>query len=124
MLQDEHYDGGITEHTALTVKNATPNDMGSYKCILENGAGSSVSEDAVEVSVFCTYCSFLSQQSFCQIYTHIHIEERSERSMELIFKCYRTCFFCFINNHELLNHKHLLRSNHVSIFKNIIKKIH
>lgn len=55
MLNEEHYDGGITEQTALTVKNATPSDMGSYKCILENNAGSTVSEDAVQVSIFCTY---------------------------------------------------------------------
>ncbi|KAL6435119.1 hypothetical protein ACFW04_005310 [Cataglyphis niger] len=52
VLNEEHYDGGITEQTALTVKNATPSDMGSYKCILENNAGSSVSDDDVEVSVF------------------------------------------------------------------------
>ncbi|XP_011878933.1 PREDICTED: hemicentin-1 isoform X2 [Vollenhovia emeryi] len=51
-LNEEHYDGGITEQTALTVKNATPSDMGSYKCILENNAGSTASEDAVQVSVF------------------------------------------------------------------------
>jgi len=56
VLNEEHYDGGITEQTALTVKNATPSDMGSYKCNLENNAGSSISEDAVQVSVFCTYC--------------------------------------------------------------------
>ncbi|XP_032685634.1 hemicentin-1 isoform X2 [Odontomachus brunneus] len=52
VLNDDHYDGGITEQTTLTVKNATPSDMGSYKCILENNAGSTVSEDVVEVSVF------------------------------------------------------------------------
>ncbi|EFN82322.1 Titin [Harpegnathos saltator] len=52
VLNDDHYDGGITEQTALTVKNATPSDMGSYKCILENNAGSTASEDIVEVSVF------------------------------------------------------------------------
>ncbi|KAH0948157.1 hypothetical protein HN011_006125, partial [Eciton burchellii] len=52
VLNDDHYDGGITEQTALTVKNATSSDMGSYKCILENDVASSVSEDIVEVSVF------------------------------------------------------------------------
>ncbi|XP_039305895.1 hemicentin-1 isoform X7 [Solenopsis invicta] len=52
VLNEEHYDGGITEQTALTVKNATPSDMGSYKCILENNAGATVSDDAVQVSVF------------------------------------------------------------------------
>ncbi|XP_067209557.1 hemicentin-2 isoform X9 [Linepithema humile] len=52
VLNDEHYDGGITEQTALTVKNATPNDMGFYKCILQNNAGISISEQTVEVSVF------------------------------------------------------------------------
>ncbi|XP_012531938.2 hemicentin-1 isoform X2 [Monomorium pharaonis] len=52
VLNEEHYDGGITEQTALTVKNATPSDMGSYKCILENNAGTTVSDDAVHVSVF------------------------------------------------------------------------
>ncbi|XP_024889774.1 hemicentin-1 isoform X4 [Temnothorax curvispinosus] len=52
VLNEEHYDGGISEQTALTVKNATPSDMGSYKCILENSAGSTVSEDTVQVSVF------------------------------------------------------------------------
>lgn len=52
VLNEEHYDGGITEQTALTVKNATPSDMGSYKCILENNAGPTISEDAVQVSVF------------------------------------------------------------------------
>ncbi|KAG5331057.1 HMCN2 protein, partial [Acromyrmex charruanus] len=52
VLNEEHYDGGITEQTALTVKNATPSDMGSYKCILENNAGPTVSEATVQVSVF------------------------------------------------------------------------
>ncbi|XP_018054355.1 PREDICTED: hemicentin-1 isoform X1 [Atta colombica] len=52
VLNEEHYDGGITEQTALTVKNATPSDMGSYKCILENNAGPTISEATVQVSVF------------------------------------------------------------------------
>ncbi|XP_068965914.1 hemicentin-2 isoform X1 [Bombus flavifrons] len=51
VLTDDHYEGGITEQTALTVKNATPSDMGSYKCVLENNIGSSTSEDIVQVSV-------------------------------------------------------------------------
>lgn len=77
MLQDEHYDGGITENTALTVKNATPKDMGSYKCNLQNSAGPSVSEDAVEVSVFCTYCShFSSQRSLSNIYVYTYMHSK------------------------------------------------
>ncbi|XP_076393666.1 neuromusculin isoform X8 [Megachile rotundata] len=52
VLTDDHYEGGITEQTALTVKNATPSDMGSYRCTLYNNVGSSVSEDTVQVSVF------------------------------------------------------------------------
>lgn len=55
VLTDDHYEGGITEQTALTVKNATPSDMGSYKCVLENNIGSSTSEDIVQVSVLCKY---------------------------------------------------------------------
>ncbi|KZC13798.1 Hemicentin-2, partial [Dufourea novaeangliae] len=51
VLTDDHYEGGITEQTALTVKNASANDMGTYKCILENNVNASVSEDVVEVSV-------------------------------------------------------------------------
>ncbi|OAD61864.1 B-cell receptor CD22 [Eufriesea mexicana] len=51
VLKDDHYEGGITEETALTVKNATSNDMGSYKCVLDNNVGTSTSEDSVQVSV-------------------------------------------------------------------------
>ncbi|CAL7940716.1 unnamed protein product [Xylocopa violacea] len=50
-LNNDHYEGGITEQTALTVKNATPSDMGSYKCVIENNVGASTSEDFVDVSV-------------------------------------------------------------------------
>ncbi|XP_076242835.1 neuromusculin isoform X2 [Calliopsis andreniformis] len=51
VLNEDHYEGGITEQTALTVKNASSSDMGTYKCILDNNVGSSASEDVVEVSV-------------------------------------------------------------------------
>nr|XP_034174880.1 uncharacterized protein LOC117601811 isoform X7 [Osmia lignaria] len=51
VVTDDHYEGGITEQTALTVKNATLSDMGSYRCILHNNVGPSVSEDVVEVNV-------------------------------------------------------------------------
>lgn len=51
VLTDDHYEGGITEQTALTVKNATPSDMGTYKCVLENNVAASTSEDVVQVSV-------------------------------------------------------------------------
>ncbi|XP_033342892.1 neuromusculin isoform X3 [Megalopta genalis] len=50
-LTEDHYEGGITEQTALTVKNATASDMGTYKCILDNKVGTSVSDDVVEVNV-------------------------------------------------------------------------
>ncbi|XP_043491381.1 hemicentin-2 isoform X2 [Polistes fuscatus] len=49
--EDEHYEGGSTENTALTVKNATATDMGSYKCILENSVGATSSKESVNVSV-------------------------------------------------------------------------
>lgn len=55
VLNDDHYEGGITEQTALTVKNATSSDMGSYKCVLDNNVGASTSEDIVQVSVLCEY---------------------------------------------------------------------
>ncbi|XP_076167348.1 hemicentin-1-like isoform X3 [Ptiloglossa arizonensis] len=51
VLNEDHYDGGTTEQTALTVKNATPTDTGFYRCILNNSVGLSDSEDIVEVSV-------------------------------------------------------------------------
>ncbi|XP_017883950.1 uncharacterized protein LOC108627282 [Ceratina calcarata] len=51
VLNNDHYEGGITEQTALTVKNATPSDMGTYKCVLDNNVGPSTSEDVVQVSV-------------------------------------------------------------------------
>ncbi|KAK9303054.1 hypothetical protein QLX08_005158 [Tetragonisca angustula] len=51
ILTDDHYEGGITEQTALTVKNSTPSDMGSYKCVLDNNVGSSNSDEIVQVSV-------------------------------------------------------------------------
>lgn len=50
-LNEDHYVGGITEQTALKVKNSTRNDMGIYTCILENSVGESTSEDFVNVSV-------------------------------------------------------------------------
>ncbi|KAK2579264.1 hypothetical protein KPH14_008224 [Odynerus spinipes] len=50
-LDEERYEGGITEQTALTVKNATASDMGSYKCILGNSVGSTTSKESVNVSV-------------------------------------------------------------------------
>ncbi|XP_053981934.1 hemicentin-1 isoform X3 [Hylaeus volcanicus] len=52
VLTDDHYDGGTSEQTDLTVKNATPSDQGTYRCILDNNIGPSVSEDIIEVSVF------------------------------------------------------------------------
>ncbi|XP_053997962.1 hemicentin-1 isoform X2 [Hylaeus anthracinus] len=52
VLTDDHYDGGTSEQTDLTVKNATPSDQGTYRCILDNNIGPSVSEDVIEVSVF------------------------------------------------------------------------
>ncbi|XP_078046874.1 neuromusculin [Augochlora pura] len=51
ILTEDHYEGGITEQTALTVKNASASDMGTYKCILDNKVGTSVSDDVVEVNV-------------------------------------------------------------------------
>ncbi|XP_076290839.1 neuromusculin isoform X4 [Lasioglossum baleicum] len=50
-LTEDHYEGGITEQTALTVKNASASDMGTYKCILDNKVGTSVSDDVVDVFV-------------------------------------------------------------------------
>ncbi|XP_012280549.1 hemicentin-1 isoform X2 [Orussus abietinus] len=50
-LNKEHYEGGITEQTALMVKNATQADMGTYTCILSNDIGESKTDDYVDVSV-------------------------------------------------------------------------
>ncbi|XP_015602867.1 uncharacterized protein LOC107271413 isoform X4 [Cephus cinctus] len=50
-LKGDHYDGGITEQTALKVKNSTPSDMGIYTCILENSVGKSTTQDFIDVSV-------------------------------------------------------------------------
>ncbi|XP_076648932.1 neuromusculin isoform X4 [Halictus rubicundus] len=50
-LTEDHYEGGVTEQTALTVKNASASDMGTYKCILDNTVGTSVSDDIVDVNV-------------------------------------------------------------------------
>lgn len=61
VLTDDHYEGGITEQTALTIKNATPSDMGSYRCILDNNVGTSTAEDVIEVSVLCEYPKIIAK---------------------------------------------------------------
>lgn len=71
VLTDDHYEGGITEQTALTVKNATPSDMGTYKCVLENNVAASTSEDVVQVSVLCEY--FEISQHDLKIQNHMYI---------------------------------------------------
>ncbi|XP_057319542.1 hemicentin-2 isoform X2 [Microplitis mediator] len=51
VLNEDHYEGGVTEQTSLTVKNATASDMGTYRCVLSNSVGESMSKDTVDVSV-------------------------------------------------------------------------
>ncbi|XP_014297266.1 hemicentin-1 isoform X3 [Microplitis demolitor] len=51
VLNEDHYEGGVTEQTSLTVKNATASDMGTYTCVLSNSVGESMSKDTVDVSV-------------------------------------------------------------------------
>ncbi|XP_074098515.1 neuromusculin isoform X5 [Cotesia typhae] len=50
-LNEDHYEGGVTEQTSLTVKNASASDMGTYKCVLSNSVGESTPENTVDVSV-------------------------------------------------------------------------
>ncbi|XP_034935249.1 hemicentin-1 isoform X3 [Chelonus insularis] len=50
-LSEDHYEGGITEQTSLTVKNASASDMGTYTCILSNNVSESTPKDFVQVSV-------------------------------------------------------------------------
>lgn len=79
VLTDDHYEGGITEQTALTVKNATPSDMGTYKCVLENNVAASTSEDVVQVSVLCEYFEIsqydLKIQNHMYIYIYIYVQK-------------------------------------------------
>lgn len=82
VLTDDHYEGGITEQTALTVKNATPSDMGTYKCVLENNVAASASEDVVQVSVLCEYfeISECDPENSKVIYMYIHVHFKSSKS--------------------------------------------
>ncbi|XP_048512815.1 titin isoform X2 [Athalia rosae] len=50
-LNDDRFEGGITEQTTLLIRNATPTDMGMYSCVLENSVGESNSQDVIDVSV-------------------------------------------------------------------------
>ncbi|XP_044589396.1 hemicentin-2 isoform X6 [Cotesia glomerata] len=50
-LNEDHYEGGVTEQTSLTVKNASASDMGTYKCVLSNSVGETTPENTVDVSV-------------------------------------------------------------------------
>lgn len=54
-LNADHYEGGVTEQTSLTVKNSTAIDMGAYTCILSNSVGESTPDEFVDVSVLCKY---------------------------------------------------------------------
>ncbi|XP_066591538.1 hemicentin-1 isoform X2 [Prorops nasuta] len=51
ILEEDHYEGGTTEQPDLTVKNATGNDTGSYRCLLENSVNASLADSEVFVSV-------------------------------------------------------------------------
>ncbi|XP_044016464.1 hemicentin-1 isoform X2 [Aphidius gifuensis] len=51
VLDDERYEGGVTEQTSLTVKNSSSIDMGIYTCILSNSVGKSTSDDEINVSI-------------------------------------------------------------------------
>ncbi|KAK0170097.1 hypothetical protein PV328_010700 [Microctonus aethiopoides] len=50
-LNADHYEGGVTEQTSLTVKNSTAIDMGAYACVLSNSVGESTPDEFVDVSV-------------------------------------------------------------------------
>lgn len=58
VLDDERYEGGVTEQTSLTVKNSSSIDMGVYICILSNSVGKSTSDDEINVSILCNYWIF------------------------------------------------------------------
>lgn len=57
-------EGGNTEQTALLVKEASRDDIGSYTCELRNDYGIGVSENDVDVDVYCKYIRTL-QPKLC-----------------------------------------------------------
>lgn len=48
-------EGGNTEQTALLIKEASRDDIGSYTCELKNDYGIGVSENDIDVDVHCKY---------------------------------------------------------------------
>lgn len=47
--------GGETEINLLTIRNVSRNDAGNYRCELENEYGVGISDDGIEVEVYCKY---------------------------------------------------------------------
>jgi hypothetical protein len=47
------YEGGGSENTALSVKNASRHDIGLYTCELANSIGTDLSDNAIDVDVQC-----------------------------------------------------------------------
>lgn len=58
-LNQSRYDGGNTEQSALLVKNATRNDIGTYFCELTNSIGTGMSDSGVFVNIQCEYLLIL-----------------------------------------------------------------
>lgn len=53
-------EGGNTEQTALLIKEASRDDIGSYTCELKNDYGTGVSENDIDVDVHCKYPNLVS----------------------------------------------------------------
>lgn len=52
-------EGGNAEQTALLIKDASRNDIGSYTCELENGIGKGLSENDIDVDIYCKFSVIL-----------------------------------------------------------------
>lgn len=52
-------EGGNTEQTALLVREASRDDIGSYTCELKNDYGIGVSDNYIAVDVHCKYQKLL-----------------------------------------------------------------
>lgn len=62
-LSQGRVEGGNPEQTALLIRDASRDDIGSYTCELENGIGIGVSENDIDVDVNCKYLVYNTKKA-------------------------------------------------------------
>lgn len=65
-------EGGNTEQTALLIKEASRDDIGSYTCELKNDYGIGLSENDIDVDVHCKYHKSIGFYQFFFLFDLFH----------------------------------------------------